>query len=97
MPEGTPIRAAQSGRVLTSAGGFSQWGEYIRIRHSNALQTGYAHLQLRLAVKGQNVTQGEIIGWCGHTGLTIPPGFDHLHFEVWVEDARVDPAPWFWL
>ena len=85
--EGTPIHAADSGRVALAAptGGY---GNYTCIQHSASLSTCYAH-QSRFAVSvGQNVTKGQVIGYVGCTGLCFG---DHLHFEVRVNGSVVSP------
>jgi len=80
-PKGTPILAAASGKVLISKG--SGWnggyGKYIAIEHSNGTQTLYAHQSSVLVSKGQNVVQGQVIGYVGSTGNSSG---NHLHFEV---------------
>jgi murein DD-endopeptidase MepM/ murein hydrolase activator NlpD len=90
VPEGTPIRAAASGRVVlmepTSASG--GYGNYTCIQHTASLSTCYGH-QSRFATHvGATVTQGQIIGYTGCTGLCFGP---HLHFEVRINGAVVNP------
>jgi len=86
-PTGTPIAAAASGQiVLVSAGG--GYGNYVVIRHDNGHETLYAHLSEVWVVQGQWVAQGESIGAVGSTGWSTGP---HLHFEVRVGGAAVDP------
>ncbi len=77
---GTPIKAAASGRVILAKygknGGF---GNVVMIQHPNGMQTLYAH-QSKLNVSvGDQVSQGQIIGFVGSTGHSTGP---HLHFEV---------------
>lgn len=59
-------------------------GNYIRILHSSGIVTFYGHLSKILVKPGQEVSQGQIIGYTGYSGYTIPagPGGCHLHFEV---------------
>ena len=84
---GTPIAAAASGQVvLVSAGG--GYGNYVVVRHDDGLETLYAHLSETWVVQGQWVGQGESIGAVGATGWATGP---HLHFEVRVGGAAVDP------
>jgi murein DD-endopeptidase MepM/ murein hydrolase activator NlpD len=86
-PEGTPIRAADSGRVVLAAwtGGY---GNYTCIQHSGALATCYAH-QSRLGTTiGANVSKGQVMGYVGNTGNSFGA---HLHFEVRVNGSPVDP------
>ena len=87
VPSGTPIHAAASGTVII-AGVVSGYGNLVFIDHGNGLSTGYAH-QSQIAVSvGQSVTQGQVIGYVGCTGHCFGP---HLHFEVRVNGAPVDP------
>ena len=78
-PEGTPVVAALSGRVVMSglAGGY---GLAIEIEHDNPRRrTLYGHLSELYVREGQLVRQGEVIGRVGSTGLSTGP---HLHFEL---------------
>jgi murein DD-endopeptidase MepM/ murein hydrolase activator NlpD len=84
---GTPIKAAAAGRVIISGynGGY---GNLVVIDHGNGLATAYAH-QSQIAVSvGQQVGQGQVIGYVGSTGFSTGP---HLHFEVRVNGSAVDP------
>jgi murein DD-endopeptidase MepM/ murein hydrolase activator NlpD len=84
---GTPIHAAASGRVIY-AGWMSGYGNLVAIDHGRGLSTAYGH-QSRLAVSvGQTVSQGQVIGYVGCTGHCFGP---HLHFEVRINGAPVDP------
>ncbi|MEG0749088.1 MAG: peptidoglycan DD-metalloendopeptidase family protein [Carnobacterium sp.] len=85
-----PIVAAQGGTVMV-AGYDSGWGNYVKIDHGNGLQTLYAHMQsgsLTVA-PGQQVSQGQHLGTMGMTGTATGV---HLHFEVYVNGTRVNPA-----
>ena len=86
---GTPILAAGNGTV-EEAQRRSGYGNYVRIRHANGYKTSYAHMR-RFAPgvrPGVNVTQGQVIGYVGSTGLSSGP---HLHFEVLVNNGHVNP------
>ncbi len=97
-PEGTPVVAALSGRVMSSglAGGY---GLAIEIEHDGPRRrTLYGHLSELYVKEGQVVHQGEVIGRVGSTGLSTGP---HLHFEVrmpqeggWVavDPGELDPG-----
>ncbi len=86
-PTGTPIYAAGDG-VVSKAGRFSSYGNYVRIRHRNDLDTAYGHMS-KIAVKaGARVKQGQIIGYVGTTGRSTGP---HLHYEVLVANKQVNP------
>ena len=85
--EGTPIRAAAAGRVVM-AGWQGGYGLYTCIQHTATLSTCYAH-QSRLGTStGANVPQGQVMGYVGNTGNSFGA---HLHFEVRVAGAPVDP------
>jgi murein DD-endopeptidase MepM/ murein hydrolase activator NlpD len=87
VPEGTPIHAAAAGTVIY-CGWESGYGNLVVIDHHNGLATAYGH-QSRIAVScGANVAQGDVIGYTGCTGFCTGP---HLHFEVRVNGAPVDP------
>ncbi len=86
---GTPILAAGNG-VIEELGRKGGNGNYTRIRHANGYQTAYSHqsrYQPGLGV-GSKVTQGQVIGYVGSTGLSSGP---HLHFEVLINRGFVDP------
>jgi murein DD-endopeptidase MepM/ murein hydrolase activator NlpD len=86
-PEGTPIRAADSGRVVLAAwtGGY---GNYTCVQHTGSLSTCYAHQSSFATSNGANVGQGQVIGYVGNTGNSFGA---HLHFEVRVNGSPVDP------
>lgn len=96
---GKPILAAKSGTVVTStalrysSGEYRSYGEYIVINHHDGTMTLYAHGApgSRLVSAGQSVSQGQQIMSVGTTGNST--GY-HLHFEIWVNGARVNPAPY---
>ncbi len=88
-PSGTPIMAAGVG-TIEEAARRGEYGNYVRIRHANGYKTAYAHLS-RFSPgisEGVRVTQGQIIGFIGTTGLSAGP---HLHYEVHVNGQPVDP------
>ncbi len=89
-PTGTPIIAAGSG-VVESAGWHSGgFGRHTVIRHANGYESTYSH-QSRIAngvVPGARVSQGQVIGYVGSTGLSTGP---HLHYELSVNGSKVDP------
>ena len=88
-PTGTPIFAAGDG-VVESIGRNSGYGNYIRLRHANRLKTAYGHMNrfARGLKNGDRVEQGQVIGYVGSTGLSTGP---HLHYEVMVDGAQVNP------
>jgi peptidoglycan hydrolase-like protein with peptidoglycan-binding domain len=89
-PSGTPVAAAASGRV-TYAGWLSGgWGNLVVVAHADGVRTMYAHLSSISARLGQRVTIGTRLGAVGASGDATGP---HLHFEVRVRGAAVDPRP----
>jgi murein DD-endopeptidase MepM/ murein hydrolase activator NlpD len=87
VPAGTPIRAADSGRVVI-AGWVGGYGNYTCIQHTASLSSCYGHQSVIQVSVGQNVSQGQVIGLSGCTGLCFGA---HLHFEVRINGAPVDP------
>lgn len=79
--EGAPIVASASGTVIISrsSGWNGGYGKYIVIKHDNGTQTLYAHNSSNVVYSGQNVVQGQVIGYVGSTGRSTGP---HVHFEV---------------
>ncbi len=85
---GTPIAAAAAGRVV-SAGPDGGYGNLIVVDDGNGITTRYAHCSQIFARVGDTITPGQTIGAVGSTGHSTGP---HLHFEVRVNDAPVDPT-----
>jgi murein DD-endopeptidase MepM/ murein hydrolase activator NlpD len=86
-PQGTPIRAADSGRVTLAAwtGGY---GNYTCVQHTGSMSTCYAHQSRFGTSAGASVSQGQVIGYVGNTGNSFGA---HLHFEVRIGGSPVDP------
>ena len=76
---GTPIRAAESGKVEFSGWGPTGYGQMIIIKHPGNLTTVYAHNSRNLVKKGSKVKRGQMIARVGKTGRASGP---HVHFEV---------------
>lgn len=85
---GARVRAARSGRVVFAGWDPGGFGNLIRIGHGNGVQTWYAHLSSFRVHRGSRVNTGTVIGAVGSSGLSTGP---HLHFEVHVRSAAVDP------
>jgi murein DD-endopeptidase MepM/ murein hydrolase activator NlpD len=86
---GAPIVAATSGTV-TFAGGnpCCSYGLYVVIVSPDGIETLYAHMSSLAVSTGQQVAQGDVIGYAGCTGYCTGT---HLHFEVIDNGVRVDP------
>jgi len=90
VPSGTPIRAAAAGTVIftepeSASGGY---GNFTCIDHGGGLSTCYAHQESFAVSAGQQVSQGEVIGYSDCTGHCFGP---HVHFEVRIDGAPTDP------
>lgn len=89
---GSPVLAASAGTVVAvpNLGGAS-YGLHIRIAHAGGVETIYAHLSDAVVKPGQVVQAGQLIGKEGSTGRSTG---SHLHFEIRVNGAPVNPVPW---
>ena len=84
---GTPIMATASGRVVKAS--FTRGnGNYVTVKHNNTYTTQYLHMKKRKVLKGQFVSQGDVIGWVGMTGNTSGP---HVCYRFWKNGKQVDP------
>ena len=84
-PEGTPIMASGDG-VIIKAGWCGGGGNCVKIKHNKTYQTIYAHMKnfSNLAIPGNRIKQGQVIGYVGSTGMSTGP---HLHYEV-IENGK---------
>lgn len=88
--------AAESGQsvlafadgLITAAGTDEGYGNYYIISHDNGFTTLYAHLSEFVALEGQSVKKGQLIGYVGQTGNATGP---HLHFELMHQGTYLDP------
>lgn len=85
---GTPVYAAEKGTVIAAKKLKDSYGYYIMIDHGNGLVTLYAHNSELLVKAGDKVARGQLISKSGSTGNSTGP---HLHFEVRVNNNRVNP------
>lgn len=85
--QGTPVRAAAAGTVIY-AGWMEGYGNLVAIDHGNGLSTAYGHNSSLASSVGQSVSAGQVIAYSGSTGHSTGP---HVHFEVRVNGAPVDP------
>ena len=88
-PSGTPVSSAGDGKVLYS-GYKGQYGKMVRIKHSGGFETYYGHLSRipKKIRKGAKVSQGDIIGYVGATGVATGP---HLDYRVKLNGRFVNP------
>jgi murein DD-endopeptidase MepM/ murein hydrolase activator NlpD len=89
-PVGTPVAAAAPGVVVSAGFAPDGYGNRVVLRHADGVTTIYAHLSRVDATLGRQVAPGDELGLVGQTGEATGP---HLHFEVRVRDAAVDPLP----
>ncbi len=90
-PFGTPVVAAEDGRVII-AEWYGSYGRTVIIEHGDGIVTLYAHNDYLLVSKGDLVKRGEVISESGSTGMSTGP---HVHFEVRKYGKPVDPEQWF--
>ena len=85
-PTGTPILAVGDG-VVTKASYTKGNGKYVKIRHNSTYDTQYLHMSKRKVKKGDRVSQGDVIGYVGSTGLATGP---HVCFRFWKHGVQVN-------
>lgn len=87
-PTGTPIRSVGDG-IITEAQYSKYNGRYVKVRHNGVYTTQYLHMSKFASgiKKGKKVTQGQVIGYVGSTGLANGP---HLCFRFWKNGQQVD-------
>ena len=89
--QGATIVAARGGTVVLASynGGY---GNCVMIDHGGGVVTLYGHMQSFAVRYGQSVSAGQAIGYVGSTGVSTGP---HCHFEIRINGAQTDPAPYF--
>jgi murein DD-endopeptidase MepM/ murein hydrolase activator NlpD len=87
-PAGTPIMSVADG-VVTEAARNGGNGIYVKIRHDQTYETQYLHMRgfAKGIKKGTRVSQGQVIGYVGSTGLATGP---HVCFRFWKNGKQVD-------
>lgn len=88
VPEGTPVRASDNGKVILAENSGDGYGNYIILDHGNGFKTLYGHNSALCVSVGDIVSQGDLIAYSGSTGNSTGP---HLHFEIHLDDEKVDP------
>ena len=91
---GTPVMAADRGRVLYSGWAppaFAGGGNMVHLAHANGYETLYYHLSAAIARMNAMVSSGQMIGRVGSTGNSTGP---HLHFTVRKNGQHINPAGW---
>lgn len=90
VPAGTPIRAVDDGTVVLMQDTYSSggYGNFTCVSHGGAISSCYAHQSSFATSSGANVSKGQVIGYVGCTGHCFG---DHLHFEIRINGAAVDP------
>lgn len=86
-PSGTPIISTGNGTVIESTFNRNN-GNYVKVRHNNTYTTQYLHMTRRAVKRGQQVRQGQVIGYVGSTGLATGP---HVCYRFWKNGKQVDP------
>ena len=90
---GTPIYATRAGTVTTAAYQASGAGNYVSINHLDGFSSIYMHMTHYVVSKGQSVSQGQLIGYVGNTGISTG---DHLHFGISYAGTYVNPLAYIY-
>jgi len=85
-PTGTPIMTTAAG-VVEQAGFTTGNGNFVKVKHDKTYSTQYLHMSKILVRRGQTVTQGQVIGKVGSTGLATGP---HVCYRFWRNGVQVD-------
>ena len=86
--QGTPIYATRAGTVTTASYQAGGAGYYVSINHLDGFSSVYMHMTNYVVSAGQSVSQGQLIGYVGSTGLSTGP---HLHFGISYAGTHVNP------
>ncbi|MFV8321705.1 M23 family metallopeptidase [uncultured Flavobacterium sp.] len=85
-PRGTPITATAGG-VVEQSGFTAGNGNFVKVKHNGTYSTQYLHMSKILVRRGQRVSQGQVIGLVGSTGLATGP---HVCYRFWKNGVQVD-------
>ncbi|WP_419722898.1 M23 family metallopeptidase [Sphingobium aquiterrae] len=88
-PVGTPIYATADG-IVARSGWVNGYGNMVEITHGNGMETRYGHMSKLIVEPNSRVRRGQIIGLMGSTGRSTG---SHLHYEVRVDGAAINPLP----
>lgn len=88
VPEGTSVRAAESGIVAYAGNELKGYGNLVLIRHDNGWVTAYAHNKELFVKRGDTVKRGDVLAKAGQTGSVTSP---QVHFELRKGATPVDP------
>jgi murein DD-endopeptidase MepM/ murein hydrolase activator NlpD len=91
LPEGTPVKAAESGIVAYAGSELKGYGNLVLIRHDNGYVSAYAHNGEINVKRGEKVSRGQVIAKSGQSGNVSSP---QLHFELRKGSTPVDPTPY---
>lgn len=86
--QGTPIYATRAGTVTTASYQAGGAGYYVSINHLDGFSSIYMHMTHYVVSAGQSVSQGQLIGYVGSTGISTGP---HLHFGISYAGSYVNP------
>lgn len=86
-PTGTPIMSTAAG-VVEQTGYTAGNGNFVKVKHNRTYSTQYLHMSKILVRRGQRVSQGQVIGKVGSTGLATGP---HVCYRFWKNGVQVDP------
>ena len=92
-PQGTPIYATRAGKVTTASYQAGGAGYYVSINHLDGFASIYMHMTHFVVSAGQTVTQGQLIGYVGSTGISTGP---HLHFGISYAGSYVNPLAYIY-
>ena len=92
-PSGTPIYASRAGTVTTATYQAGGAGYYVNINHGDGFSSIYMHMTNFIVHAGQQVSQGQVIGYVGSTGMSTGP---HLHFGVAYGGQYVNPLAYIY-
>ena len=94
---GIPIKTPYDGTVTRVSYNVARAGNILQIEHDNGFSTRYLHLDSFNVKDGQKVYAGNVVAKSGNTdGSTKHSTGPHLHFEVWENNKKVDPAPYLY-